>query len=60
MGISNYDRKRTRDKVMAEISYKMKKAYFKLIRACLKGNKKKQHKWEQKLIELELKRTGKI
>ena len=38
------------------ISYQMKKAYFKLIKACLKGNKKKQHKWEQKLIELELAR----
>lgn len=38
------------------ITYQMKKAYFKLIKSCLKGNVKKQRKWEQKLIELELAR----
>lgn len=37
-------------------AYQIRKSYFKLIKSCLKGNKKKQHKWEQKLIELELAR----
>ena len=45
---------------MTDFQYKLKKTYFKLLKACLKGNKKKQNKFKQKLIELELRRTGKI
>lgn len=44
------------------ITYQLKKAYFKLIKACLKGNVKKQKKWDKKIIALELdrKKTGKL
>lgn len=45
---------------MTDFQYKLKKTYFKLLKACVKGNVKKQNKLRQKLIELELKRTGKI
>ena len=36
------------------IKDQVKRAYFKLIKACLKGNIEKQAKWNQKLINLEL------
>ena len=36
------------------IKNQIKKVYFKLIKACLKGNTEKQFKWNQKLINLEL------
>ena len=43
-----------------KIRYKLKKTYFKMLKACLKGDEEKQRKLEQKLIKLELKKTGKI
>lgn len=36
------------------IKDQIKRVYFKLIKSCLKGNTKKQAKWNQKLINLEL------
>lgn len=40
--------------VTKKIKNKMQKVYWKLLKACTKHNTKKQRKYEQKLIELEL------
>lgn len=43
-----------------DFQYRLKKTYLKLLKACVKGNLKKQKKLEQKLMMLELQKRGKI